>query len=472
MARENQGLQIALIVFTMLTVVLGATTYLGFHLYSQSETRLKAAQDDSRKSSGELNKEREVTTELKKMLGVQESDSLETVQNRFKEDIASFGKGYPADSLFYRPLIAKLYRSLQDQYAAAKAKQDELAKAQANLKARESSKDSQMKELRDSAKKAGDELASQTQRFTDDRKRISDDQSELKEQLQTAKKEVATTTAKLEEKVQSVTSELQKTRQVAKKKAEQINALTSSIVDSPDGEIRWVNQREQIVWLNLGRADGLNPLMSFAVYPTDITDLAKGTKKADIEVTQILGDHMAEARITSDTPKDPIMPGDKIHTPLWSPGDQRHFSIAGVVDMDGDGKSDLGDLRNLITMNGGVVDSELDDQGNLKGEMSYKTRFLVMGEQPDAKTSAKMLAGYSKMIDQADSLGIQKISLADLMQRMGFKPQSRVVNFGSGGNPKDFAPKSEKETQRVSSGSVSDIFKKRTPPTANSGGAY
>ncbi len=36
MARENQGLQIGLIIFVMLTIVLGVTTYLFFRQYEEA----------------------------------------------------------------------------------------------------------------------------------------------------------------------------------------------------------------------------------------------------------------------------------------------------------------------------------------------------------------------------------------------------------------------------------------------------
>ena len=39
MARENQGLQIALIVFVMLTLILGVTTYLFFRQYEEATLR-------------------------------------------------------------------------------------------------------------------------------------------------------------------------------------------------------------------------------------------------------------------------------------------------------------------------------------------------------------------------------------------------------------------------------------------------
>jgi hypothetical protein len=81
-----------------------------------------------------------------------------------------------------------------------------------------------------------------------------------------------------------------------------------------------VDQRSRTVWINLGRADGLDRQTAFGVYSGDADEMGKAKKKATIEVTKITGDHSAEARITEDKAADPITPGDKVFTPLWSPG--------------------------------------------------------------------------------------------------------------------------------------------------------
>jgi hypothetical protein len=243
-------------------------------------------------------------------------------------------------------------------------------------------------------------------------------------------------------------------------------------MDNPDGEISLVNQRNGTVWIDVGRADHLNPLTTFAVYPADITNLGKGAKKASIEVTQILDDHLAEARILDDKITDPIMPGDKIHTPIWNPGDKRHFALAGFMDVDGDGKNNLQLLRNLIKMNGGIVDCDVDEKGKINGEISIQTRYLVLGDKPSEKGDPAGVAGYSKIRGDAENLGIQKISMSELLERMGYKPQSHVVSFGNGANPNDFKPKPESGVNRVSAGNVSDIYKPREPPRSGTGGAY
>ena len=72
-----------------------------------------------------------------------------------------------------------------------------------------------------------------------------------------------------------------------------------------------------------------------ACYPADLSNLKIEGNKGSIEVTHVLGDHLAEARVTDDKLADPILPGDKVYTPLWNPGQKRHFALAGFFNIDG-----------------------------------------------------------------------------------------------------------------------------------------
>jgi biopolymer transport protein ExbD len=81
------------------------------------------------------------------------------------------------------------------------------------------------------------------------------------------------------------------------------------------GEVRWVNQPKMVVWINLGREDGLEKGTQFRVYGRAKEDGSLGDEKGTIVVTRILGDHLSEARIEQDRPGDPIIPGDRIHWP-------------------------------------------------------------------------------------------------------------------------------------------------------------
>jgi len=472
MARENQDLQIALIVSVMLTIILGVATFLCYRQYTDTAKSLKAAQEDATKKQRDADKARDDANKLKRYLGVAETESIEEVSKQFDDDIKKYGGAYPQEAQFYRPLVDKMFQTIQDKDKDLVDTKDEYQKLNAKYEIREAGKDAQLKQFEDTVNRVTQDLNSRTETFRKDRDRLTDDGNKIKDQLQTARKDAAALEAKLDAKYKEIDTQLKKTRQVAKKLREENAVLTNPEMDNPDGEIRWVNQRNGTVWINIGRADDLNPLTTFAVYPADVTDLGKGSKKAGIEVTQILGDHLAEARILEDKMTDPIMPGDKIHTPIWNPGDRRHFALAGFMDVNGDGKNNLQLLHNLINMNGGVVDCEVDEKGKRTGDISIQTRYLILGDRPGEKGDSGGIAAYSKMISDADNLGVQKISLNDLLQRMGYKPQSHVVNFSGDVNPKDFKPKPESGVNRASTGTVSDLYKPREPPRSGSGGAY
>ncbi len=250
-----------------------------------------------------------------------------------------------------------------------------------------------------------------------------------------------------------------------------IKGYTSNKVGTPSGEITWVNQRNSAVWINLGRADALTRQVSFSVFPPDVTSLTdKGSKKAKIEVTQILGDHLAEARVVDDDPANPIIPGDKIFTPLWSPGEKRHVALAGLMDIDGDGRSDLHTVLNLIAVNGGVVDCYIDDDGKIKGtngkegKITVNTSCLILGNEPDERSSTRQREAFTKLQHDADDLRLETMQLSELLQRMGWKNTSRVIRYGKGANPKDFRAKPEGGVLRKSTGDNTDLFKRRQPP--------
>ncbi len=88
----------------------------------------------------------------------------------------------------------------------------------------------------------------------------------------------------------------------------------------PCGEIIWVSQPNRIVWINRGLRDNLTRLLQFQVFSGDTADIAKGVKKATIEVTQITGDHEAQTRILTTTPPTRSCRATKSTRPLREKG--------------------------------------------------------------------------------------------------------------------------------------------------------
>jgi hypothetical protein len=215
--------------------------------------------------------------------------------------------------------------------------------------------------------------------------------------------------------------------------------------------------------VNLGEADGLRRLMTFGVFTSATDDVSQAEKKASIEVIEIMGPHMCEARITDDKPGNPVVLGDLVFTPIWAPGKRIHFALAGFLDMDGDGRSDLEKVKSIISTNGAVVDAFQDATGAVKGLITTETNYLVMGLPPDDKSTKDMRRGYTKMIDDAKSNLVKPIKLDELLQRMGYRDMEHVTQYGKGANPRDFRPTPPREGNPVSSGTVSPLFQPRQP---------
>ncbi|NIP84339.1 MAG: hypothetical protein GTO03_01770, partial [Planctomycetales bacterium] len=107
--------------------------------------------------------------------------------------------------------------------------------------------------------------------------------------------------------------------------------------------------------------------------------------KGALEVVRIVGPHLAEARITEDTLVNPIIPGDRIISPIFNAGRPERFAVAGTVDLNGDGQSDLEQLLALIRRNGGIVDAYVDENGLPVGLVTAATKFVIQGEPPDER---------------------------------------------------------------------------------------
>jgi hypothetical protein len=476
MARENQGLQIALIIFVMLTIILGVTTFIFFRQYEEADQKAQEAVTQASQQLTAANTIQDDNNRLKGLMGFTEKMEMDEITAKFNEDMSPFVGTFPEEACFYSPILSELRKAVDQKSSDLVDLQARYDALDAKYRQREQTMLPQIQDHAQAKKTVQDDLTRQTATFKSERARIVADQTRLQDDLQKARESETTKLTAIQTKLDEAGARLLKLAQLNQQKSEKLESIVKETFEEPDGEIRWVNQRDGTVWINLGRADALARQVSFAVYPADTTNLAQGGKKASVEVTQILGEHLAEARVVEDTIADPIMPGDKVHTPIWAPGQRKRFALAGLLDADGDGKSDQQLVRNLITMNGGVVDCYTDENGQRKGTLSVDTRYLVLGKAPTAKGQPGAIKAYSDMIGETNRLGIQKITLGELLQKMGWRDQTPVVEFGRGANPDAFRPKPPRGGAPVSSGNVSGLFQPRRPPAnklaPRSGGAY
>ena len=225
---------------------------------------------------------------------------------------------------------------------------------------------------------------------------------------------------------------------------EKLDNLQKVSFEVSDGEIRWVDHVSRLVWINVGSDDRLTKRTTFSVYKKGHHGIGRGAEdiKGSIEVTRIIGPHLAEARLLDTDIYEPMAPGDPIYTPLWSPGRSEVFSIIGFIDVDGDGRSDRELLTEHIKAAGARFDNEVLDDGTYIGDgITVQTKFFVVGALPDPAMTAdadeKKLYGtilkhFSKMEKQARQQAVRKMNLGDFLSYIGYKPQRRLYRPGDG----------------------------------------
>jgi hypothetical protein len=227
---------------------------------------------------------------------------------------------------------------------------------------------------------------------------------------------------------------------------EELADFKEASFERADGQIVYVSSRLGLVWIKLGSDDNLPKQQTFSVYSASEMNVAKKRKKADIEVTSIRGPHLAEARITNHgaSPGDPILEGDVIYTPLWSPGRKLRFAVAGLIDLDGDGEDDRQTVRDVIHNGGGVIVAELQHDGQIEthfGGIDINTKYLILGNRPEVEgvqttddsdsKIADYLRGISRLVEQSRNAGVEIISVERFLELVGYQPHMRLVKPGS-----------------------------------------
>jgi hypothetical protein len=472
MTRENQGLQIALIVSVMLTVVFGGMTYYWYRQYDDTNTKANLEGAEKRKQTDLATNNANDVKALKALIGVGDTERVDAVQTKetafFKEDMSKYGAGLPEEDHSYRKLVDTLSKTVEKRNGELADAKKRVQDLEQQIKVFEASKQPQIDKFKKASEDTSKDLSDQIAKFDAERERYKQDTEGLRKEAKDARDEAKTEKTESQKKSEEETKRIKDLAQKVENQANEISRVTSTKVDAFDGEVRWVDQHGGRVWINRGRADALPRQITLSVYPADTTDLTvTGSIKGSIEVTKILEDHLAEARVLNDNITDPIVPGDKVHTPLWGPGEKKHFALAGFMDIYGDGKNHLQTVMDLIRMNDGVVDSYVDEKGGLQGAITVKTRFLILGEAPTEKDTKEHIGAFGQLVGNAERLGIQKLTLPDMLNRMGWKNTAPVVHFGPDANPKDFAPKAPEGAPRKSGGTVSEIFKPRQPPAGS-----
>ncbi|MFO0817575.1 MAG: hypothetical protein U1A77_06515 [Pirellulales bacterium] len=449
-ARENFTYQVALIILVFVVLALGGTTYGYFRSAEEAakETATKTAEvADIRKKY--TDRDVEVRC-LKYMLGwdttlsdadydgllkgLDTSAEIHKIDEGYKQDMQMYGKGL--DKPNYRLVPAELLKVI-------KAKNDELVvtveeqkKLQAQLVAAREESKKEVEMAKKGQEEASAELVKRTGDFETERSRLNGEKDKLVTQKDDLASKLNEAVAKAEKDLKKVNDRIETVQKLNQSQRDELARVKEhENFEVPDGRITYVNQRANIVIINLGSADGLRPQISFSVYDRAENSATKAEKKAGIEVIKVLEAHLSEARIVHSETANPVLPGDLIYSPVWKAGQRLRFALTAFMDINGDGANDRDLVRNLILMNNGVIDVEQGDDGKVNdiNRMTLQTRYLIEGELPTDKFAVEsQLQGRNQMIAKAQELGIERMPVQKLLGYLGWRSEEKTVSLGRG----------------------------------------
>jgi predicted nucleic acid-binding Zn-ribbon protein len=449
-AREGQGLQIAVIIFALLSIVLAVGCY-AFYAAGQTAYKEKEAATAQLQQANDKNKELDyrlkacqyvlglipdetAVNDAKGLIATPPAD-VDEMLAQFKADMEMIEPYKDNHAKNYRTMGAILLNAVNRKQSSVTDANVQVAKAQSDVEATKTREGARAKTAEDARQAAESALNAEKTNYATSIQAIKTEIAAVKADVDTNIKENTTKVETLEKQVASLNSQLtdnDRTISDLKEKRKALEADRETLFEAPDGRIAWVNQRQRLAWIDVGRADGLMRQTTFSVFDHDINGVTNAVPKARIEVVRLSDDHMAECRILEDSASNPILKGDAIHTPAWSPGQRVHFAMAGKMDIDGDKVDDYDTVRNIITLNGGVIDAELRPNGTRVGNLGVNTRYLVLGDPPDDTATQTALQEYTKMRDDVSRYGTDIINVEKLLTQMGWKVEERTVELAGG----------------------------------------
>lgn len=467
-SREGQGMQIAVILFALVSAVLAITTYVFYAEANKLDGLLKTAEDTAKTNDTGHKSAQYKLTALKHTIGEAEPRDVAAAKaaaggaddpevnkwlDQFRDDVQILGDDPNDPKENYKDMVNRFLNIISSKNVSVTETNTTAATTLAQ-------KDQLIEDLTAAKKKAEDDLqaaitdyTAAKQQFNDQLAQANKEKSDLKTQYEEDKKtldgNIATLNSEIADKNNRI-GKLQQSLALAQSFVEKLEADQGANFDNPDGLIIWVNQRQRLTWINVGSADGLARQMTFSVFSQKQasafklqevasaegggTDrIARLDAKGRIEVVRVLGAHEAECRILEDKVSDPILPGDWIQTPAWSPGQHLGIALVGGMDVDNDGLDDTELIKNLIRINGGTVDAHLREDGTLEGAITVRTRYLVEGKIPTDATSADVKTFQDKLTDVEEARkinGVEKVSVGEFLERMGWKPEEKTIGLG------------------------------------------
>jgi len=466
---SKQTLIISLVVFVLLTVILGITTYMGFDGQKALETKEKEATASAKKWEKTADWYRFQGLQYRAYMGAQlappETEALGTLRASFGDQqdgalvtSAELDKGRAEtakfirdelDKRFWDPANKKITATLSSQIQDLQAKVDQATKRSNETQGLLDQANAKLKETTDAMEKAkadyAKQLAALESNFSKKQEGYLAEIDRLGRDLQDRGEVTAKTKGTSDEEVAKIKKENDRLVKQIKQMDDKIKKLEGQMpkidriaLDQPKAKVESLDRTGRVAYIDIGSSDSARPQLTFRIVGAT-PDGKPGKEKGSLEVTRVIGPHQSQARITDvlDANREPVLAGDLLYNPAWSPNLQKHVAIAGIIDLAGEGKDNTQEFIRNLKQQGVVVDAYIDlKEVAIKGEINRLTEYLVKGPSPlDAKIKLpkEKQEAYDNKISELQNAGkangVTDVPLREFLTLIGYRVP-KVIQSG------------------------------------------
>jgi len=179
-ARQDQTLQIFLIIFIFLFLISAVVAYLGWKGYGEAEQRATALQSSLNDKNTQTQNQQTELEDMREWMGFGRNDNTPDVKTAFETDMKNMGAGVADEaSRSYRKVLEAVYTEGQQTAAREADLKAQLTENKKQLLAVESEKEKQVVEFKKKMDQAAADKATLTNEFTEDRTKLESTKSEI-----------------------------------------------------------------------------------------------------------------------------------------------------------------------------------------------------------------------------------------------------------------------------------------------------
>ncbi len=486
-ASKPTAVHFTLIFFVMLSLFLGVFAYMYYGEYKTALADAQEAREQFNTTDTALKNAEQTLTEAQQILGYQYSnwgspDDPNSVIGALTVDFRQVAGSLPIPP--QEQSVREMLAALRTQYNSAKTTMEQAQQGEqqsrSDFQRRTNNQQQEVDTARADLAKETAQLQKQIAEHNEQTRQLREDRDKWHREFQDAQsryEQIKDEYTQAQQDWQRVKLNMLETIAFQK---DRIAKLENISFEKPDGEVQLVDSTTGYVWINRGKVDHLRPQVTFSVYVKDHRGIARSISdiKAKLEVMSV-DSTTAKCRVLEEDLTRPIAPGDPIYSPLWHSGMVEEVAFVGIIDLDGDGKSDRELLKEIVDINNARIRLQIDDKGYrvpAESHLTVHTKFLVEGEIPDPNDFAgldekqdeikRMMEERSALLDEAAENGVQIISLNEFLIYMGFRSQQRIFkpgqdrtwNLGAGSHSTTV---DETYIDRTSTGRTSKLFQNR-----------